>query len=71
MFRFSLHLNNELKNSSFPLTKSNRFLNILTFFFQFIYNDKNRGRYLRRGKIMAAVVSARSSLYNDYNDCDD
>ena len=52
----SLNPNNEHKNSLFPLTKSNCFLNIWTIFQVFsiykwlTYNDKNQRRYLRGGK---------------------
>ena len=52
----SLNLYNEHKNSLFPLTESNCFLDILTIFQVLsidkwcFYNDKNRGRYLREGK---------------------
>ena len=63
----SINPNNEYKNSLFPLTKSNSFLNILTFLFKFclLIKDKSiqRGRYLHGGKTVATVTSARSSLY--------
>ena len=65
----ALNPNNERKNSIFPLTKSNYFLNILIFFQvlsndkSLIYNDKNRGSYLPGERTMAAVTLARSFLY--------
>ena len=67
----SINPNNELKNSVFPLTKSNCFLDILIFQVLsidkwLIYNDKTRGRYPSGGKTMAAVSSVCLSLYLDW-----